>query len=42
MQEGDIENARYWYRKAKRAFPGQEKVDAEIAAIQQAIKTGNA
>jgi hypothetical protein len=26
--EGDLDNARYWYRRAKRAFPGPEAVAA--------------
>ncbi len=38
MQEGDLENARYWYRKAKRAFPGAASIEAEIEAIQKAVK----
>lgn len=38
MQEGDMENARYWYRKAKRAFPGTNDLEAELVAIQHAIK----
>lgn len=40
MQEGDLDNARYWYRKAKRAFPGAETIEAEIAAIQRAVENG--
>ncbi len=40
MQEGDLDNARYWYRKAKRAFPGAEAIDAEIEAIGRAVKKG--
>ncbi len=39
MQEGDLENARYWYRKAKRAFPGAGSIEAEIEAIRKAVKT---
>ncbi len=38
MQEGDLDNARYWYRKAKRVFPGADAIEAEIEAIQQAVK----
>ncbi|MFM9884636.1 MAG: hypothetical protein ACKVQT_16555 [Burkholderiales bacterium] len=40
MQEGDLDNARYWYRKAKRGFPGVEAIEAEIEAIQRAVKKG--
>jgi hypothetical protein len=32
--EGDESNARYWYRLAKRSFPGMDAVDAEIAALK--------
>ena len=35
--EGDLENARYWYRKAEREFPGAEAVKAEIAAAREAV-----
>jgi hypothetical protein len=35
--EGDLDNARYWYRKAKREFPGAEAVKAEIAAARETI-----
>jgi hypothetical protein len=36
--EGDLENARYWYRRARRAFPGPEAVAAEIAAARRALE----
>jgi hypothetical protein len=32
--EGDLDNARYWYRKAERRFPGPDAVAAEIAAAR--------
>jgi hypothetical protein len=32
--EGDLENARGWYDRAKRSFPGASAVDAEIAAAR--------
>ncbi len=32
--EGDESNARYWYRKAGRAFPGMGAIDAEIALLK--------
>jgi hypothetical protein len=33
--EGDLDNARYWYGKAERAFPGREAVQDEIAAARR-------
>jgi hypothetical protein len=38
--EGDLDNARYWYGKAGRAFPGPEAVPAEIAAARAAVGAG--
>jgi hypothetical protein len=38
--EGDLDNARYWYRKAKRDFPGTDSVQAEIAAARRAVQSG--
>jgi len=35
--EGDLDNARYWYRRVRRAFPGPEAVDVEIARARQAV-----
>jgi hypothetical protein len=35
--EGDLDNARYWYRRAERAFPGAAAVSAEIAAARAAL-----
>jgi hypothetical protein len=35
--EGDLDNARYWYRKAEREFPGPEAVAREIAAARDAL-----
>jgi hypothetical protein len=35
--EGDLDNARYWYRKAERAFPGPEALEAEIAAARRTL-----
>ena len=34
--EGDLPNARYWYRQAKRAFPEKLSVPDEIAALKHA------
>ena len=33
--EGDESNARYWYKLAKRAFPGMTAVDSEIALLER-------
>jgi hypothetical protein len=38
--EGDLDNARYWYRRVRRAFPGPEAVAAEIARARQALEDG--
>ena len=35
--EGDLDNARYWYRKAHREFPGPAALDDEIAAARRAL-----
>lgn len=35
--EGDLDNARYWYRKADRVFPGPEAVQAELAAARRSL-----
>jgi hypothetical protein len=37
VMEGDLANARYWYREAKRAFPENYSVAEEIAALRDAI-----
>ena len=36
--EGDLDNARYWYRRASRAFPGPKAVQAEITAARRAVE----
>ena len=38
--EGDLDNARYWYRKASREFPGPENVHDEIAAAARRVSAG--
>ncbi len=38
--EGDESNARYWYKLAKRSFPGMDAIDAEIAALETDLKKG--
>jgi hypothetical protein len=36
LLEGDIDNARYWYRQARRAFPLYPDPKREIAALRAA------
>jgi hypothetical protein len=36
LMEGDVPNARYWYREAKRPF--NDDVPAEIAALSESLK----
>ena len=38
MMEGDLGNARYWYRRAHRSFPREVDADVEIAALIAAMK----
>ena len=38
--EGDLNNARYWYRKADRVFPGRDAVQGEIAAARRMARAG--
>lgn len=38
MLEGDIGNARYWFRRAHRTFPPTPDPAAEIAALAAAFK----
>ena len=38
--EGDLDNARYWYRRADRAFPGPDAVQGEIAAARTTVQRG--
>ena len=38
LMEGDVSNARYWYRSAKRAFPDSPSVPEEIARLKAALK----
>jgi hypothetical protein len=35
--EGDLDNARYWYRRTTREFPGAAAVQREIAAARLAL-----
>ncbi len=34
--EGDDSNARYWYQRAGRKFPGMDAVESESAALRNA------
>jgi hypothetical protein len=38
LLEGDVSNARYWYGRAGRAFPGEGAVQDEIEAVRAAIE----
>jgi hypothetical protein len=37
LMEGDLPNARYWYREAKRAFPDAPSVLEEISALKGSL-----
>ena len=39
IMEGDLPNARYWYREAKRRFPDNPAVTTEIRALKAATAT---
>jgi hypothetical protein len=38
--EGDMDNAKYWYRRAHRPLPPGNTVNAEIAALKASIEEG--
>ena len=38
--EGDLDNAKYWYRRAHRPLPHGNTVAAEIAALKAAVREG--
>ena len=40
MLEGDMANARYWYRRAGRALPPASAVSSEIEALSQELGCG--
>ncbi len=40
MIEGDYSNARYWYRRAGRAFPRAHDASVEIDALVAEVKKG--
>jgi len=37
--EGDVGNARYWYRRAGRPFPKDRDVDREVTELTEALKS---
>jgi len=37
LMEGDLSNARYWYREAGRTFPGQVSIQDEIKALKASL-----
>src|SRR5262249_18315970 len=38
LVEGDLGNARYWYRRAGRPFPKDRDVDREVSELTRALK----
>jgi hypothetical protein len=38
LLEGDVGNARYWFRRAGRRFPREPDANAEIDALVAAVK----
>jgi hypothetical protein len=38
--EGDLDNAKYWYRRAHRPLPHGNTVAAEIAALKAMVRQG--
>jgi hypothetical protein len=42
IMQGDLPNARYWYRRAKRQFPEPTSARAEISALSSAAGIGRA
>jgi hypothetical protein len=38
LLEGDVGNARYWFRRARRPFPREPDASAEIDALVAAIR----
>jgi len=37
LMEGDVPNAKYWYREARRSFPAHPSIPGEIAALRTEI-----
>ena len=42
MLEGDLGNARYWYRRAGRPFPRERDANPEIEALAESLKARTA
>jgi len=40
LMEGDLPNARYWYRQAQRPFPATADAPAEIRALEAELARG--
>lgn len=40
LVEGDLENAKYWYRRAHRPLPHGNTATAEIAALRASVGVG--
>ena len=38
LMEGDLPNARYWYRQANQSFPDVPSATSEIAKLKSALK----
>jgi hypothetical protein len=38
LLEGDLDNAKYWYRRARRPLPEGNTIKAEIAALKASIQ----
>jgi hypothetical protein len=39
--EGDLDNARGWYKRAEREFPGGDAAQTEIAAARRAVESAS-
>ena len=39
LMEGDLSNARYWYREAKREFPRHPSIPGEIDSLDAALNS---
>jgi Tfp pilus assembly protein PilF len=37
LMEGDVSNARYWYREAGRAFPKKVSIEEEIRTLKESL-----
>jgi hypothetical protein len=38
--EGDLENARYWYRRSGRRFDPDQTTESELRAVQKELEAG--